>query len=115
MLSFLVLWESNVKSFFAILQCRLLPVSVLIEMQNYNLQPKKIDIFGFVFPSIQCDKLRVVFWQPENFTFVAMFSVHYDVMICLSFHTCLSFHGMKRPAFLQQSGCRQNERPPEKM
>ena len=55
MLSFLVLWESNVVPFSAILQCRLLPVTVFIEMQDCNLQPKKTDIFGFLLPSIQCD------------------------------------------------------------
>jgi len=48
MLSFLVLWESNVEPFSAILQCRLLPVTVFVEMQDCNLQPKKIDIFGFL-------------------------------------------------------------------
>jgi len=55
MLSFLVLWKSNVELFSAILQCRLLPVTVFIEMQDCNLQPKKIDTFGFVLPSIQYD------------------------------------------------------------
>ena len=112
---FLVLWESNVKTFCAILQCCLLPVTVFIEMQDCNLQPKKIDIFGFVLPSIQCDKFRVVSWQPENLTFVTKGTVHYDVMISSSIRTYLSFHGMKRLAFLQQSGCRQNGRPPEQM
>lgn len=60
-------------------------------------------------------KFRVVSWQPEILSFLTKVSVHYDVMICWSSHTCLSFRGMKRPAFLQQSGCRQNGRPPEKM
>jgi len=55
MLSFLVLWESNVELFSAILQCCLLPVTVFVEMQDCNLQPKKIDIFAFVLPSIQYD------------------------------------------------------------
>lgn len=45
MLSFLVLWESDVKPFTAILQCRLLPVTVFIEMQDCNLQSEKKTIF----------------------------------------------------------------------
>ena len=49
MLSFLVLWESNVEALCAIMQCRLLPVTVFIEMQDCNLQPEKIDIFRFLF------------------------------------------------------------------
>ena len=49
MLSCLVLWESNVKPFTAILQCRLLPVTVLIEMQDCNLQSKKNPIFLVLF------------------------------------------------------------------
>ena len=49
MLSFLVLWESDVKPFTAILQCRLLPVTVFIEMQDCNLQSKKTRYFWFCF------------------------------------------------------------------
>lgn len=116
MLSFLVLWESNVDPFCAILQCRLIPVTVFIEMQDCNLQPKKIDIFWFLFClSFIVTYIQSGFWQPENLTFVIKVSAHYDVMICSNIHTCLSFRGMKRLAVLQQSGCRQNGRPPEKM
>ena len=49
MFSFFVLWESNVKSFRAILQRRLLPVTVFIEMQDCNLRPEKNGIFWFCF------------------------------------------------------------------
>lgn len=116
MLSFLVLWESNVELFSAILQCCLLPVTVFVEMHDCNLQPKKIDIFAFVLPSIQYDiNSERFFGNLKNVTFLTKVSVHYDVMICSSLHTCLSFHGTKRPPFLQQSGCRQNGRPLEKM
>ena len=124
MLSFPVLWESNVKPLTVILQCRLLPVTVFIEMQDCNLQSKKTRYFWFCFVfHLMWHKFRVfsfVFatWN-SHICNQGYCSLHYDVMIMiimwLRIHTCLSFHGLKRPAFLQQSGCRQKGRPPEKM
>ena len=79
MLSFLVLWESNVKPFTAILQCRLLPVTIFIEMQDCNLQSNlQSDIFGFVLCFIQCDinsEYFLSFLQPEILTFVTKVTV----------------------------------------